>query len=127
MLPKPKRFGEQLTKALGGDNVQVFNLAVDGYGTNQSLLAWSEYGAKLNPAISIYNFYINDIRDNLSMQSSLTISENGIRSHFTTQSWLRTIVTRAREVSAFANYLYSLAVNWRYKKEGTSRATRGPL
>jgi hypothetical protein len=105
-LPKGKRFGEQLTNALKMNNAQVFNLAVDGYGTNESLLAWKLYGLSLNPAISVYNFYMNDIRDNMLLRHKFTVTNDGIVSHLGKASWKKEIEIKVRLRSALANQLY---------------------
>ena len=54
-LPKEKRFGTQLGYALKID-AQVFNLAVDGYGTNESLLAWSLFAQALSRQLAFITF-----------------------------------------------------------------------
>jgi len=105
-LPKKERFGTQLEYALKINNAQVFDLAVDGYGTNESLLAWSRFGSALKPAISVYNFYINDIRDNLLLRSKFTVTEEGIASHFDKLSWIKEIAIKGRLRSAVVNQLF---------------------
>ena len=104
-LPKEKCFGTQLGYALKID-AQVFNLAVDGYGTNESLLAWSLFAPALKPAISVYNFYMNDIRDNLLLRNKFSVTEEGIVSHFGKIGWTKEMVIKARSRSTLVNQLY---------------------
>ncbi|MEK6880775.1 MAG: SGNH/GDSL hydrolase family protein, partial [Nanoarchaeota archaeon] len=44
---------------------EVINFGLGGIGTSQSYFIMREYALKYNPDIIIYNFYPNDVRDNM--------------------------------------------------------------
>jgi hypothetical protein len=51
------------------DDVEVYNLGVCGYGTDQSLLSFERWGNIIQPTVVCYLFFANDSTDNQSCTS----------------------------------------------------------
>lgn len=57
-------FASQLDRILGGD-VEVVNLGMSGYSTDQELLLLEREGVRYDPDLVIVAVYLNDVYDNL--------------------------------------------------------------
>lgn len=62
-----ERYGERLGEALRrlGVAVEVVNLAVSGYGTDQELLLWEGEGRRYCADLVLLGLYGNDVRENM--------------------------------------------------------------
>lgn len=61
-----QRFGDRVAAVLRrrGERVQVVNLAVSGYGTDQELLLWQREGPRHCADLVLLGLYENDVREN---------------------------------------------------------------
>jgi len=78
VVDSDQTFPQQLEKLLGG--VHVYNMGVQGYGPDQSLLAFKRHGLPLKPAIALFTLYpSNDFNDLLKNQLFDVDADGGLR------------------------------------------------
>lgn len=108
--------GETFSDRLGmGGDLEIVNLGVQGYGTDQELLKLEAEALRYQPDLVIVNFCVNDFRDNAATRA---ISDGDYPKPFFTLEGERLVLhhdhLRLSPLSRAARYLgeHSLVFNW---------------
>ncbi len=95
----PRLLEKDLNARLGKGSVQVLNFAITGYGPNQYISVFREYGPRFRPNLVLVGFFVNDFEDVLQSNEEFARSigfgmpaQDGVHSYLALADltkWLR--------------------------------------